>query len=213
MNFLDDPRIQSAVSDAEEKINGKLVQNGKPGVAPTDAIPVKTFVSTSTTDLAWNETAITGGWKTAAGKRVFFLAQVTQGETTNHVNMSVILAKILEVDGEAGSQLGLDKLYTDDQKTFTAQKLTAKQCTAIREALTNSGGGAKILDESNSELNDGQSSEMASLNKLKTTSGEAYTVGWAVDFIPTITKDGKSVHLVMVAQLNDPLQVQAAVAR
>ncbi|MEI6198259.1 MAG: hypothetical protein WCS42_28410, partial [Verrucomicrobiota bacterium] len=53
------------------KLRYKLVQN-KPESAANPFL-VKTCVATSTTDLHWGkDTAITGGWKTADGNRVFF---------------------------------------------------------------------------------------------------------------------------------------------
>ncbi|MEI8288318.1 MAG: hypothetical protein WCH99_02505, partial [Verrucomicrobiota bacterium] len=188
------------------KLRYKLVQN-KPESAANPFL-VKTCVATSTTDLHWGkDTAITGGWKTADGNRVFFIASVIQLQTTNHIPMSAIIAKFLHVTEEAGQGLGLAGFYSDNPKLFNTDKLTLGQRDAISEAIKNS-AGVTIWDDANSELNDGQTSNNSSMKENTAANGEKYLTGWSVDYIPNISKDGKTVRLVMVVQLNDPSSAQ-----
>ncbi|MEI6197312.1 MAG: hypothetical protein WCS42_23605, partial [Verrucomicrobiota bacterium] len=153
------------------------------------------------------DTAITGGWKTADGNRVFFIASVIQLQTTNHIPMSAIIAKFLHVTEEAGQGLGLAGFYSDNPKLFNTDKLTLGQRDAISEAIKNS-AGVTIWDDANSELNDGQTSNNSSMKENTAANGEKYLTGWSVDYIPNISKDGKTVRLVMVVQLNDPSSAQ-----
>ncbi|MEI6074457.1 MAG: protein kinase [Verrucomicrobiota bacterium] len=192
--FTENPR--------DVKLRYKLVQN-KPESAANPFL-VKTCVATSTTDLHWGkDTAITGGWKTADGNRVFFVASVMQMQTTNHIPMQAIEGNFLHVTEEAGQRLGLAGLYSDNPKLFTTDTLTLGQFSAITDAVKNS-AGVTIWDGANSGLDDGQPTGISSMKENTTANGDKYLTGWSVDFIPHISKDGKTVQLVMVVQLNDP---------
>ncbi len=184
------------------KLRYKLVQ--KNPESTTNPFLVKTCVATSTTDLHWGkDTAITGGWKTADGNRVFFVAAVLQMETTNHVPMQAIEGNFLHVTEEAGQRLGLARLYSDNPKLFTTDTLTLGQYSAITDAVKNS-AGVTIWDGANSALDDGQPTGNSSMKENTAANGDKYLTGWSVDFIPHISKDGKTVQLVMVVQLNEP---------
>ncbi|MEI8288683.1 MAG: ATP-dependent metallopeptidase FtsH/Yme1/Tma family protein [Verrucomicrobiota bacterium] len=196
----------------------KLVQKKPESTA--NPFLVKTCVATSTTDLHWGkDTAITGGWKIADGNRVFFVAAVLQAETTNHVPSPVIMGKFLQVTESDGHRLGLDKLYTDNSNVFSDHTLTAEQYRTISEALRNA-AGIKVLVEVNGglkdgqmvrnacELNDSRMSGNTSAGPIPDAGGEKYFTGWSVDYIPNISKDGKTVRLVMVVQLNDSSPAQ-----
>jgi len=117
------------------------------------------------------------------------------------------MGKFLQVTESAGQRLGLEKLYTDNPSVFSDDTLTAEQCRTISEALRNS-AGIKVLVEVNGELNDGRMARQSSAGPIPDSGGEKYFTGWSVDYIPNISKDGKSVRLSIVVQLNDSSPAQ-----
>jgi len=168
--------------------------------------PIKTFTSVISDDLAWNEAIITGGWKTPSGKRMFHIASAAQGTDKEGHQIPLILSRLLEITEEASERLGLNKFYREGQTTFSGEKLTKEQYSAIMDA-TQQSEGVKTLEAVNAlvytgDVTMGRWGVSQHFHKHQTLSGDAYSVGSAVLLDPVLSEDGQSVHLVMFSQYN-----------
>jgi RNA polymerase sigma factor (sigma-70 family) len=161
--------------------------------------PIKTYVSTAFLRISWNEAIVTGGWKTPSGRRAFVFATVESGQD----NQLTISSKVLEFTDEADARLGLNEFNIDDQTQthIKPNKISAEQYEAISMAAQNS-DGVETLATPSVLLASGNSAQVVSIETHSTPSGEKYSTGPVIDFIPTISEDGQSVKMVMVAQLN-----------
>lgn len=169
--------------------------------------PIRTFVSTVITTTTWDQTVVTGGWKTPSGKRVIALVSLAPGDDDKQLTIS---SKILEYSEEAGEKLGLSQFNFDERtsdgtadrgKTHT---ITSEQSEAILKAAKASEGTEITAAPSVSTLS-GRQAQIQVVDIHSMPSGEKYSTGPVLDFIPTITPDGQSVQMVISAQLNYPI--------
>jgi type II secretory pathway component HofQ len=82
--------------------------------------------------------------------------------------------------------------------------LSADQLEAILKAAKDS-GGAEILASPSVITTSGRQAQVQIVDMHQTPSGEKYSTGPILNFMPTISPDGQSVQMVIVAQLNYPL--------
>jgi type II secretory pathway component GspD/PulD (secretin) len=66
-------------------------------------------------------------------------------------------------------------------------------------------GGATILASPSVITANGMQAQVQIVDMHETPSGEKYSTGPVLNFMPTISPDGQSVQMVIVAQLNYPL--------
>jgi len=162
--------------------------------------PVKTYVQTTRADISWNEAIVTGGWKTPSGKRAFIFTTVQPGQDANQLTIN---SKVLEFTDEAAEKLGVSQFKVDDQfkPTFKSNKIPVEQYEAISKAAQNP-DGIDILAAPSVSTMSGRQTQIQSIDIHSTPSGEEYSTGPVIDFIPMISEDGRSVQMEIVAQLN-----------
>jgi len=160
--------------------------------------PVRTFVSTTTTTASWGQTILSGGWKTPSGKRAIVLATLHRGDDGKQVN---IAPKVLEYTEEAGEALGLSRFNADEENIRHAEALSAEQSKALQIAMQQN-QGVNIVAAPEVTTVSGRQAQVQMVDLHKTPSGERYSTGPILDFIPIITPDGESVQVLMSAQLN-----------
>jgi hypothetical protein len=170
--------------------------------------PVRTFVSSTTSSASWSQAIVTGGWKTPSGKRAIVLVQLYPGDDPKQLTIS---SKVLEYSETAGEQLGLSQFNFDDQSSegnarANAHKLTSEQAELLLKSAKDS-QGVELSSAPSVLTLSGRQAQIQAVDVRQTPSGEKYTTGPAIDFIPTISPDGQSVQLVMTAQLNYPIQI------
>ncbi len=190
-----------AKADRVESAFGRIISNTP---------PIKTYTATTIETAAWNEGFITGGWKMPSGKRTFVMAMFDPMSPAGNVDMSgqarqvSVSVKILECSDATGETLGLARFNVDGDTTMTPHKVSRDQL----EAMLKNGeqqdmtllSAPKVLTMS------GRQAEMRMVDVMPTASGEQYSVGPTIDIVPTISADGKSVQVAMVAKVNCRLQ-------
>jgi DNA repair exonuclease SbcCD ATPase subunit len=165
--------------------------------------PIRTFVSTALVTASWDQTILTGGWKLPSGRRAIVLVALQPGESQQQLT---IKSTLLEYTDDAGNALGLAQFNTDGQTTTKAQKLDSAQAEAIMRAAKDS-EEIKIVSSPIITTVGGQQAEIQVVEQRQTPSGEGYSTGIVMDFIPTIAADGQSVQMVIAAHLNYPIQL------
>lgn len=164
---------------------------------------VKTFVSTAVTTTTWDQAIVTGGWKTPAGRRAITLVTLHQGEDGKQLTIS---SRLLEYTEQAGEKLGLSRFNLDEQTSdglntrAKAHTITKEQSEAILKAAKDLEGTQIIAAPSVSTLS-GRQAQIQVVDIHSGPSGEKYSTGPVLDFIPTIAPDGQTVQMVFSAQL------------
>jgi len=161
--------------------------------------PVRTFVATTIAKVSWNQTVITGGWRTPDGKRAFVLATVQRGDTDEQVRVS---SKVVEFTESTAKDLRLSGFYDEDRQTpegfiMLDPKQTADLLQRTQDPERGSLASALTVTTVNGRQAQVQTTEMRQI-----PSGEKYSTGPILDFYPTVAADGQSVLLLMTAQLN-----------
>jgi len=163
--------------------------------------PVRTLLSTSVTTASWDQAIVTGGWKTPSGTRA---VAITTFQPADNANSLIIKTSILEYPEDTGKTLGLDQFNVDGQSASKANTVTRDQAASIVEAAQRI-NGANILAQPSVSLESGRMAEVQVGDTRQTASGEKYSTGPVMDFIPTISPDGQSVQMVIASHLNYPI--------
>jgi RNA polymerase sigma factor (sigma-70 family) len=167
--------------------------------------PIRTLASASVTALGWNEGLLAGGWKTPTGKRVVVVSTPYPGEDSQQLT---IKSYVIEYTEEAGATTGLARYNFDGQSTLKANVLKSDELRALLGHVDHV-AGLEVSSQPMVSTKSGSQAQVQTVNAMRTPSGEEYTTGPILDFIPTIAPDGQSVQLVLMAQLNyliPPLQ-------
>jgi hypothetical protein len=163
--------------------------------------PVKTFVATTMATVPWKQAIVTGGWKTPSGKRAIVLAAPERGEDAQQLT---IKSYVLEYAEDVGKTLELPqfKIAADGgQAAYGAHPLTADQFEVLMKAARNN-EGVEIVATPTITTANGRMAEAQALDIHSVAFGGQYSTGPVLNFIPTISPDGKSVQMVITARLN-----------
>lgn len=160
--------------------------------------PIRTYTSTSMTTAAWGQTILSGGWKTPSGKRAIVLTTLHRGDDVKQVT---IMSKVLEYTEEAGEALGLAQYNIEGQIASRAHILNPDQAKALQSAAQQD-ERVKLVAAPGVTTLSGRQAQLQAVDVRQTASGEKYSTGPVVDFIPIISPDGESVHVLVSAQLN-----------
>ncbi len=197
-------RLRGELKSAEQVAKNKLDAAGARSAAEqvsTNSPPVETFSATARAVVPWNQAIISGGWKTLSGKIVYILAVPTRTEDAAVVNIET---RVMEVSVEAATTLGLDQSNPGDKETKFSAVLTTELCDAIVKAASDTNAVA-IISSPRLTVFTGRQAQIQSLDKKETRAGEKYAVGPTLTFMPTISADGQSVDLGMIANIKYPL--------
>jgi RNA polymerase sigma factor (sigma-70 family) len=170
--------------------------------------PVKTLLSRTTAEVSWDQTIVTGGWKTPSGKRaVLFSTPVTvdeDGNADSGGHQVVISSKLLEYTEEAARQAGLAWFSVDGPDANDAQILNGSEFRRLIRSATYT-PGVELVEPPSLQVRDRQQGEIRQVQWRQIPSGEPCSTGPVVDYLPTISADGKSVRLEINTRVNYPL--------
>lgn len=191
-------RLQNEKAGLSSMANDAFAFQAKVLDVLSNTAPVRTFVGTSSITVPWNQTIGLGGWKTPSGKRAFVLATVERGGDSQQVS---IRSRILEYTEAGGIELGFRGFNNDEQKLNGTLTLDSKQAAELFDRAQNSTNvslvsGMTVITAS------GRQAQIQTVDMHATPSGENYPTGPVLDFVPTVSADGESIHVVMTAQLN-----------
>jgi len=160
--------------------------------------PAMPYSASVRVNVPWNQTMVTGGWKLSSGNRAVVLVTPLRGDDATQLEID---SRVVELSEEAARNLGLAQLNTDDKAVTSWSVLDAHQYVALLKAAESSDtirmAAARMTTRSGSQA-------QMQLGGIKASpSGEVYPAGPVLDFMPTISADGKSVELEMVAGLDD----------
>jgi RNA polymerase sigma factor (sigma-70 family) len=196
-------RLRGELKSAEHVAKNKLdAERAQPVVeqTSTNPPPVEIYLATARAVVPWNQALISGGWKTLSGKIVYILAVPTRTEDAAVVKIET---RVMEVSVEAATKLGLDQSNTGDKETKFSAVLTTELCDAIVRAANDTNAVA-IISSPRLTVFTGRQAQIQSMDNKETRAGEKYSVGPTLTFMPTISADGQSVDLGMIANVKYP---------
>lgn len=159
--------------------------------------PVRTFTSFGTASLNWDQTLVTGGWKTPSGKRAIALITAQPGDDSGQLS---IKTKFLEYTEAAGEESGLARFnfdVFDFSKIGSSPKAHAVATDQLRTMLEHAErlGGINLLAAPEGTAPIGRHVQFQEVGAGKIASGEVYHTGPILDFIPTVAPDGRSATI------------------
>ena len=194
-------RLRNEASATTAEIKNTRAMESEMAQLMSNNPPIRTLLSTTVTTASWDQAIVTGGWKTPSGKRAF---AITTFQPTDNANSLIIKASILEYPEDAGKALGLDQFNVDGQSASKANTVTRDQAASILDAAQRI-DGADILAQPSVSIESGRMAEVQVVDLHQIPSGEKYSTGPVIDFIPTISPDGQSVQMVIASHLNYPI--------
>lgn len=193
-------RLRGELNRAEQatknKPNSEIAQSAIE-IARTNALPVENYSATARAVIPWNQGIITGGWKAPSGKIIYVLAVTKHGDDATVV---MIETHLIEVSVEAATTLGFDQSNTGGKETNLATVLTTELCDSIVK-ISKDTNAVSILSSPRVTTFTGRQASVQSMDNKETPTGEKYSVGPTLTYMPTISADGQSVILDMIANV------------
>jgi uncharacterized protein YdcH (DUF465 family) len=203
-------RLRQQLKEAElARRNAALAKESPPASAPAEEAvsPVVTYSATLRTKLASGQTLITGGWATAEGKRTLVLVEPVVGGP-DAPGIVTIQTRFAEMPEDVFSKSGFDWMKTGTKESSAQSILNADQAAHLVATLEGS-QGVDVLSAPKVQTLDGHRARVESTTVRTLGPGETHALEPVVNFVPTISADGRSVDLTVIAQL----KLQSAKAR
>jgi RNA polymerase sigma factor (sigma-70 family) len=197
-------RLRGEVNAAKEASRNQLKpadsQSRSDQSIPNQWPPVETYTATARVSMRWGQAMVTGGWKTPSGKRAFLLATPKRGEDAAQLE---IQSRLVEIPEDTIASFGLARFLTDSKDVETTGLLTADKYEALLRTAADTEGVELVAAPAVSTVS-GRQAQIQLGNLMLLSSGEEYSLGPAMDFVPTISADGQSVDLLIIAKINYP---------
>lgn len=162
--------------------------------------PVETFRAVVRARLAWNQTLVTGGWKTKEGKHTFVFVDATKIPNEEPLQLD-LRTKYLELPDELLAKHGLAGLVSDKNDSTTHSSITREQMLALFESLKDQ-PGVDLLSAPTVTTLDGRKAQVTSLEVFKAPDGREFELGPRVSLTPKVTETGDAIDLGVIAELN-----------
>ncbi len=173
-------------------------EESSPNSAGGDPLPIVRYSATAHVVVPWDRVVVTGGWRTAPGKRTFVFVAPKRTDDSGQVEVQT---RVIEFPIELVAALDLDRFKTDEQQAEVAGVLTSDQYQAVLKAALES-DVAKITGTEAITTFSGRAAQMQVVDIRTSPSGEQYFVGPVVNVVPTIAPNGESVAVKVNATLN-----------
>ncbi len=162
--------------------------------------PVESFRAVVRARLAWNQTLVTGGWKTKEGKHTFVFVDATKIPNEEPLQLD-LRTKYLELPDELLAKHGLTGLVSDKNDSTAHSSISREQMRALFESLKDQ-PGVDLLSAPTVTTMDGRQAQIKAVDVIKTPNGQELELGPSVDIIPKATEDGEFIDLTVLAHLN-----------
>lgn len=192
--------------------NPAALQKNAPNPQPsnTTAIPpVETHSLSTSVRIPAGQTAITGGWKGADGKRSLTLITPVLQPEGQGARQIVVRSKIIEATDEAWQQLGLQNFPTDAGQETQSGLLTAEQAQILIASVTNT-PGAEVLSSPQISTADGIGASLF-VGSAPPPGDTNPAPGIKMDLVPAVAPGQDTVELKIDLQINR--KTTAATAR
>jgi hypothetical protein len=196
-------RLRQQLKEQEAELANRAARQ-RTNASPTENAAykplVESFRSVVQARLGWNQTLVTGGWKTKEGMHTFVLVDATKvsGEGPQQLELRT---KYLEVPDDALANLGLAGLVSDKKDTTAHLTITREHMRALIKSLDGL-PSTDLLSAPTITTLDGRQAQVKAVDVVKTPDGQQLEVGPSVDIVPSVTANGEFIDLTVLAHLN-----------
>ncbi|MGD1083328.1 MAG: sigma-70 family RNA polymerase sigma factor [Verrucomicrobiota bacterium] len=157
-----------------------------------------------------DQSVILGGWSPHPGKRLLvFITPTMMDSVGNKVDPPFgaqaqirIDSKFVEAPDQVLTKLELQSLFTDENDSKKVVRCSASLCQSLLNSIGQS-PGADLLSAPSVVTLLGRQAQVA-VQDSEMIAGKNQLLGPSVDFLPTLSADGKSVDLVVIARYSIP---------
>jgi hypothetical protein len=194
-------RLRQQLREAELASRAAVRPTNSTSVDANAAKPmVESFRAVARARLAWSQTLVTGGWKTKEGKHTFVFVDASKIPNEEPLQLD-LRTKYLELPDELLAQHGLAGLISDKNDTTAQSSITREQMLALFESLKDQ-PGVDLLSAPTVTTLDGRQAQIKSVDVVTTPDGQQHELGPSVDIVPSVTANGESIDLTVIASLN-----------
>ena len=157
---------------------------------------VDTYTSKAVAKVAWQQTAVTGGWKLPSGNRGFVLLQPMPDSNSGAV---VVRAQILEIPENLMPTLS--DLKAEERESNGFGVLSNEQTRSLLASVGKT-DGATILAAPQVTTLSGRQAQIQVIEMFNGQNGQSYFTGPIVEVTPTISPDNQTVEIAVETKLN-----------
>ena len=169
-------------------------------------LPVRIYSARALRTVPRNQTLAVGGWKTSSGNRTIIFATPKQLSDSTQIEIET---RIYEFPESSASQIGLNyfnRAEVSDESVLTST-MPPETYASIQAKLKRLEGVTEISVPTITTFS-GRFAVVQAIEDRQTSSGQTYSIGPAINYMPKISSNGQSVDLGIVAQLHAPLSTQ-----
>jgi hypothetical protein len=193
-------RLRTAPGPDEEGVEAGLVDNPEePPNSATNAPPLL-FRAELRASLPMGSTLVTGGWMTAPGRRSLVLLTPELMGGGADERQVLIESTFLEAPEGVLREMGLVELFAETETVADGYVLEPAEAQAIVRRLNGTEGVKRISAPRVSTLH-GRQARISDLGPNRSAQGRL--IGVSVDLIPSISPDGRTVELTVIAELGE----------
>lgn len=165
-------------------------------------LPVRTYSAKTLRTFPWNQTLVVGGWRTSSGNRTIVCATPKQVDDSAQLEIET---HIYEFPEKSASSIGLKYFTRPEQaeESSLTSTMPSEAFASIQAKLNGLKGVTELALPTVKALN-GHFAEVP-VKGRQSMSGQIYSTGPAITYMPKISPDGQSVTLEIDAKLHFPV--------
>ncbi len=198
-------RLRQQSKEQEAELANRAARqrtNSAPTENAADKPMIESFRSVVQARLGWNQTLVTGGWKTKEGKHTFVFIDASKVRNEEPLQLDY-RTKYLELPDELLAKHGLAGLVSDKNDGTAHSAITREQMRALFESLKDQ-PGVDLLSAPSVTIMDGRQAQIKAVDPIKTADGQEVESGWSMDITGKATEDREFIDLTVQAHLNLP---------
>ncbi len=173
--------------------------NGNPTTTPV----VSTFRTDVRANVESGQMLITGGWRTGLGKHMLLL-MAPRPNFGGDSQAVLVESHFVDVPDQVLTALGLGAIATDANESSAKEVLAAADADSIVAKLRES-EGVDFISSPRVLTRNGQQAQLQ-VTQQRMVDGTMHTLGPVINVVPTISSDGASVDVNVVAEVNSLVQ-------
>jgi RNA polymerase sigma factor (sigma-70 family) len=180
---------ETAQSNALAEVAAALAAtNGMVGFVQGE-LPIKTFSAYTQKTITPGQTLLMGGWEMSLGKRTYALLTVE----VNKWGQIESQAKFVEGTAVGMDAVGLRPAKGSEWKYVVSEVMDSDQTKKLFADMGQN-GGTDVLAAPGMTTANGRQAQIAIHDRIQ-VGGETFQTGPSLEFVPTISADGKSIDL------------------
>jgi hypothetical protein len=193
-------RLRTAPERDEEEVGAVLADIPEESSESATNAPPPLFRVELSASLPMGSTLVTGGWMTTPGRRSLVLMKPQfDGHEGAEDRQVLITSTFAEAPEEIWEQCGLTELHAGTETATDGFVLEPEDAQTIMDLLSET-EGVQILASPRVSVTDGNRARISSVGPRSDT---GTILGASVELMPSISPDGQTVDLTVLAELGE----------